>query len=173
MAMPHGGAPLTVLVIDDDPLVRWAVSETLSDAGHVVAEAPDSGGGLRAVVTTARPFDVIFLDFRLPDSNDFTLLAAIRTWAPGSAMVLMTESATPEMVTDAHRFGVYRVLGRPFDIDELQNVVTAVSDASRSLRGDVYDSTRYQRVPVSVSMDLSRHGNATGTVDIRDLSALP
>jgi len=171
--MPTETTPLTVLLIDDDALIRWAVSETLSDAGHVVAEAPDSAEGLRAVVGTARPFDVIVLDFPLPDSNDFTLLAAIRTWAPGSAVVLTTGSATPEMVTDAHRFGVYRVLGKPFDLAELQNVVTAVSDASRSLRGDVDGSTRCQRVPVSVSMDSNRNGNATGTMDVRDLPALP
>jgi len=53
------------------------------------------------------------------------------------------------------------------------DVVTAVSDASRNLRGDVDDSTRHQRIPVSVSMDLSRHGNASGTVDIRNLPTLP
>jgi hypothetical protein len=55
----------------------------------------------------------------------------------------------------------------------VQNMVTAAQAASQNPTGDFDGSTRRQRVPVSVSMDLNPLGNAAGTVDIRDLSALP
>jgi DNA-binding NtrC family response regulator len=122
--MSTGSALPKVLVIDDEPLIRWTLSETLCYAGHAVVEAPDGASGLRAVMTTEPPFDVIFLDLRLPDSNDLTLLTAIRTWAPRSAVVLMTASGEPEVVANAYRFGVYRVLDKPFDIAEVQSLVS-------------------------------------------------
>ncbi len=171
--MPKEFTPRAVLVIDDEPLIRWAVSEGLSQAGHEVVTASDGDGGLRAVATAQRPFDVIFLDFWLPDSNDLLLLTAIRTWAPRSAVVLMTASHTPDVVTEAYRLGVYRVLNKPFDIADVQNIVVAASTVSRNMRGDFHGSTRRHRVSVSVSMDPTWDGNATGTVDIRDLSAFP
>lgn len=164
--------PLAVLVIDDEPLIRWALSNALSEAGHAVVDAPDGAGGLRAVMTAPLAFDVVFLDFRLPDSNDFTLLTAIRTWAPQSEVVLMTASGTPEMVAEAYRMGVYRVLDKPFDLVDVHNVVAAVSAASKTLGGNLHGSTRHQRVPVSVSMDLDRLRNEDGTVDLRGLPAL-
>src|SRR5678815_802075 len=130
--MPTESASLTVLVIDDEPLIRWALSEALAQAGHTVVEAPDGTGGLRAVMTAPCPFDV-FLDFRLPDSNDFRLLHAIRTWAPRSAVVLMTASGTPELVVDAYRLGAYKVLDKPFDIAAVQNVVSAAASRAQEV----------------------------------------
>ncbi|HEX4915011.1 MAG TPA: response regulator [Vicinamibacterales bacterium] len=164
--------PKTVLVIDDEALIRWALADTLAEAGHAVVEAPDGAGGLRAVMTVSQAFELIFLDFRLPDSSDFALLTAIRSWAPRSAVVLMTASATPEMVDEAYRLGVYRVLHKPFDILEANNILSAVA-AARRAKGDDDGSTRNQRVPISVSMDRNQYGDAHRTVDLRHLLALP
>jgi len=173
IVMPKETAsPLAVLVIEDEPLIRWTLSETLSAAGHTVVEAPDGANGLREAMTAAPVFDVIFLDFRLPDSNDFRLLTAIRTWAPRSAVVLMTASGTPDMVAEAYRLGVYRILNKPFDLVEVPNMVAAASAASRTIGGSVHGSSRHQCVPVSVPVGLGRDGNAAGTVDLRDLPAL-
>jgi CheY-like chemotaxis protein len=141
--MPTESASLTVLVIDDEPLIRWALSEALAQAGHTVVEAPDGNGGLRAVMTAPCPFDV-FLDFRLPDSNDFRLLHAIRTWAPRSAVVLMTASGTPELVVDAYRLGAYKVLDKPFDI--ARGAERRVCGRFTGPRGEFYGSTRHQAV---------------------------
>ena len=162
---------LAVLVIDDEPLIRWAVSETLSEVGHKVVEAPDGASGLWAVTTAPQAFDLVFLDFRLPDSNDFTLLTAIQRWAPRSVVVLMTASGTPEVVAEAYRLGVSRVLNKPFDMAEVHNMVSAASAASRDPREDLHGSTRHQRVPVSLSMGFDRLGIAARTVDIRNLPA--
>ena len=162
---------LAVLVIDDEPLIRWALSAALSEAGHAVVDAPDGSGGLRAVMTAPQAFDVVFLDFRLPDSNDFTLLTAIQRWAPRSVVVLMTASGTPEVVAEAYRLGVSRVLNKPFDMAEVHNMVSAASAASRDPREDLHGSTRHQRVPVSLSMGFDRFGIAARTLDIRNLPA--
>jgi CheY-like chemotaxis protein len=66
-----------VLVVDDEPLIRWSLSEALNDLGYDVEEA---GDGRSAVdrMSTSPAFDVVLLDFRLPDSNDLRLFSTLR-----------------------------------------------------------------------------------------------
>ena len=86
---------LSILVVDDEPLIRWSLSETLADAGHRIVEAGDGCSAVDAVTTTRRPFDVVLLDFRLPDSDDLSLLSRIRRLAPQSRIIVMTAFGTP------------------------------------------------------------------------------
>jgi two-component system C4-dicarboxylate transport response regulator DctD len=62
-----------VLIVDDEPLIRWSVSETLADHGCEVVETGDAHGA-RLAVGDDQPFDVVLLDYRLPDSDDLSLL---------------------------------------------------------------------------------------------------
>src|SRR5690349_25066228 len=59
--------PRHVLVVDDEPLIRWSVAESLSELGFDVEQAADAHSALRKVTTTAAPYDVVVLDLRLPD----------------------------------------------------------------------------------------------------------
>jgi two-component system response regulator HydG len=114
---------LRVLVVDDEALIRWSLSETLSDAGHAVEEAGDGAAALRALDEHG-PFDVVVLDYRLPDSNDLNLLASIRRLAPRAAVVMMTAYGTPEVTSGALALGAYRVVPKPFEIRDLAALVT-------------------------------------------------
>jgi DNA-binding NtrC family response regulator len=107
---------LRVLVVDDESLIRWAVSETLTQAGHDVVQATDAATALQAVGGTPEPFDVVLLDFRLPDSDDLSLLQRIRRLTPATAVVMMTAHGTTQMVTDAKALGAYDVIAKPFDV---------------------------------------------------------
>jgi DNA-binding NtrC family response regulator len=113
---------LRVLIVDDEPLIRWSLSETLSDAGHLVEEAGDGESALRTI-TGDGPFDVVVLDYHLPDSHDLTLLATIRQAAPDTAVVMMTAYGTPEMVAGAVRLGVYRIVPKPFEVHDMADLV--------------------------------------------------
>jgi len=108
--------PLRVLLVEDESLIRWAVAETLTEAGHTVVQATDAATALRAVGQTSAPFDVVLLDFRLPDSDDLSLLEQIRQQAPVSAVVMMTAYGTSEMAAQAKSLGVYEVVAKPFDV---------------------------------------------------------
>ena len=114
--------PRHVLVVDDEPLIRWSVSESLSDLGYDVEQAQDAAGALRTVTTTALPFDVVVLDLRLPDMEDLSLLATIRQLVPGARLVLMTAFGTPEIVAEARSLGA-GVINKPFELDELTRLV--------------------------------------------------
>jgi DNA-binding NtrC family response regulator len=117
-----------VLIVDDEPLIRWSLGEILSDQGWNVTEACDRRAAIEALAT-AGSFDVVLLDLRLPDSNDLALLADVRRLAPASQVILMTAFGAPEVVQQALDLGAYRVVGKPF---EVADVATLVSQAQRS-----------------------------------------
>ena len=122
---------LRVLVVDDEPLIRWSLGEVLAESGHFVAEAADGASAVRALAGDG-PFDVVLLDYRLPDSNDLNLLTTIRHQAPQSAVIMMTAYGTPEVTSGALALGAFRVVPKPFEVYDL---VTLVSQAHNARPG--------------------------------------
>jgi DNA-binding NtrC family response regulator len=114
-----------VLVVDDEPLIRWSVTETLAELGLDVEQADSAASALQAITTTALPFDAVVLDLRLPDMKDLSLLATIRQLMPQAPVVLMTAFGTPELLANARELGVSAVLNKPFELAELSRVVSA------------------------------------------------
>src|SRR5256885_2133836 len=106
--MKNPAAALRVLVVDDEPLIRWSVAETLADCGYEVVETGDASGA-RSAVGGGEAFDVVLLDYRLPDSDDLGLLAAIRRAAPAAQIIMMTAFGKPEVLRGAIELGAYRV----------------------------------------------------------------
>jgi DNA-binding NtrC family response regulator len=107
-----------VLVVDDEALIRWAMAATLKDAGYDVVEASSGQEAMASLHGHPDPH-VIFLDYRLADSQDLTLLRNIRAAVPECPVIMMTAYATPEMVEAAARLGAYRVVGKPFDMGDI------------------------------------------------------
>jgi len=120
-----------VLVVDDEPLVRWSIAETLRCHGCDIVEAGDARAAISAVVDPASRPDAVLLDLKLPDSDDLSLLASVRRLAPRSAVILMTAFGTPELVDEARRLGAYTVLDKPFDLDELEALVDRALEVGR------------------------------------------
>jgi DNA-binding NtrC family response regulator len=122
---------LRVLVVDDEPLIRWSLAETLGDCGHEVSEAADGREAVEAVAGAERPIDVVLLDYRLPDSNNFQLLSTIRRLAPSAAIVMMTAHGTSS-IEGALELGAYTVVSKPFEVHEMARlVIEAYQAASR------------------------------------------
>jgi DNA-binding response OmpR family regulator len=116
-----------VLVVDDEPLIRWSVSESLSDFGYRVDTAADAASALRIVTTSQVPFQAIVLDLRLPDMHDLSLLGTLRQLVPGARLILMTAFGTTDVLTEAHDLGA-DVLPKPFELDELHRLMTQKRD---------------------------------------------
>lgn len=129
--MANGKARLTVLVVDDEALLRWSLAEVLRRSGHRVIEATSAHEALDAIGDSSSSIDVALLDFRLPDSTDLRLLEEVRRRVPKSAVVLMTAYGTPEMVQGALDLGVFCVLSKPFDMNTIASVVANAYQAAR------------------------------------------
>lgn len=126
LPMMQGKLPRQVLVVDDEALIRWSVSEALADAGWIVRQAA-TGAEARAEADRMQgcPF-VVLLDLRLPDVADLSLMRDLRAHRPDVPVVIMTAHGTPEQTRMARDAGVFRVVDKPFDIA----TVVAVLDAA-------------------------------------------
>jgi DNA-binding NtrC family response regulator len=129
-AEPPAPPRLRVLIVEDEPLLRWAISESLAAAGHTVMAADDGASAERIVSSPGLALDVILLDYRLPDSNDLGLLRRLRQMSPLSPVVLMTACNSPELTHDAQALGAYRVVDKPFEMQALESCLLEASAAA-------------------------------------------
>jgi DNA-binding NtrC family response regulator len=114
---------LRILIVDDERLIRWSLAETLADRGYDVVETGDARGAVSAVTSAETPFDVALLDFRLPDSDDLTLLSRLRRLAPRMQIILMTAFGTPEILRNALDLGAFCVISKPFEMSQVAPLV--------------------------------------------------
>jgi CheY-like chemotaxis protein len=127
----EGGAPVdatTVLVVDDQALVRQALARVLTDAGYAVVAAADGLAALDAL--DEQPIDAVVADVSMAHLDGIGLLAALRTREPSMPVVLMTAGDQ-----DLTGLGV-PVLRKPFDVEDLLALVPrrgAVSNEDRLL----------------------------------------
>jgi len=112
-----------VLVVDDEALIRWSLSERLSSAGYEVHEAADGASALAFFRQGSPRIDLVVLDLKLPDADGVTLLKQIKRACPTCRVIMMTAFGTPEKLQDARNNGVYEVLPKPFNLDSMLQVV--------------------------------------------------
>ena len=120
--------PLGVLIVEDDPLLRWAIAETLRLAGHRVIEAWDVVSAEYGFRNAVNAIDIVLFDGDLPYRD---LLAVVRALAPGRVIVMMTDDASPAATTEAVGFGVNAVVGKPFEMGSIERVLRNACRASR------------------------------------------
>jgi DNA-binding response OmpR family regulator len=124
-------AVVCALVVDDEALLRWSLAETLADRGVHVLEARDASEALTILRQAPHAIDVVLLDLHLPDSADLSLLAAIRGIAPRATVLLMSAFARSEIVRDALDLGAFRVVNKPFDMEDISDLVAQAAVMSR------------------------------------------
>jgi DNA-binding NtrC family response regulator len=131
----HIDARHRVLVVDDERLIRWSLSETLRHQGYAVVEAGDARSALSEANDAPESFGVVLLDVRLPDSTDLTLLTNLRRLMSDARIIVMTAHGSPELAQGALDLGAYRVLDKPFGMSELAEIVDQASDSYVAVAG--------------------------------------
>jgi CheY-like chemotaxis protein len=119
-----------VLIVDDEPMIRWMFGETLRDWGYEVAEAGSAAEALAEMVAVAP--NAILLDINLPDGSGLDLLRDIKGVQPSAAVVMVTANAIYENALDALRGGADDFLGKPVNLDELHYILDRVIQEKQS-----------------------------------------
>jgi DNA-binding NtrC family response regulator len=112
----------SVLVVDDEELIRWSLAQTLEAAGYEVLEAGSARETLERM-SEVSDICVVLLDLKLPDSSDLSLLRTLRQRVPRCRIILMTAHGTAEILDEALRAGAFRALGKPFDMGRMVGIV--------------------------------------------------
>ncbi len=120
MSEPTTSQGTTVLVTEDEPLVRAITVEILQDAGYRVREAGDGRQALDVLESCA--IDLLITDIQMPRMNGYQLAEAAMAKWPGLKILLMT-GYTRESEPDVVRNAGLRTLQKPFDVDRLPGVI--------------------------------------------------
>jgi DNA-binding NtrC family response regulator len=113
--------PLTVLLAEDEPMLRRVVGVTLRHGGFVVIEAEDGTAGLEILQSDAS-IDVLLTDVKMPGLNGYQLAEASLSLRPGVKVMLMTGYAD-EAIPDAIREASIPIIRKPFNFDNLASSV--------------------------------------------------
>lgn len=115
-AAPDSGAPPSILVVEDEVLIRLTVADHLRDCGFRVLEAAN-GDEARRIVEAGETVDLVFTDIQMPGSLDgFSLARWVRANRPG-VPVLLT-SGYVKSAELAHDLCT-EIVGKPYDHDDL------------------------------------------------------
>jgi DNA-binding NtrC family response regulator len=121
----------TVLVVDDEPLIRWSLVNRLKDEGYRTLEA---GSGADAVAHHRDGVDLVLLDFALPDSNGLSVLKQIKEHDADTLVIMLTAHTGVETAVEAMKNGAYHYANKPFDLDEIMLLVEKALETTQLRR---------------------------------------
>ena len=118
-----------ILVADDEDSLRWVLEKGLRGVGYDVTSVKDGEEAVR--VFEAQPFDLVFLDVRMPGLDGLTALERIRDLRPDVYVIVMTAHGSMDTAIKAMQRGAYDYLNKPFDLDEVLLLSERALAASR------------------------------------------
>ena len=139
-------ASTTILVVDDEQLIRWSLTERLRAEGHDVLEAET---GARALEQLREGVDLVLLDYKLPDLDGLTILKKIKEFDPDILVILLTAYASVDTAVEAMKEGAYHFANKPFNLDDVALLVQRALETTR-LRREVRRLRQSQAQPYSV-----------------------
>jgi DNA-binding NtrC family response regulator len=124
----------SVLLVDDEASIRFAVRDYLELQGWTVEEAGDVRSA-RAALRTAHP-DAIVLDYRLPDGDTLTLLSEIKAVHPTLPVVVLTGHASVDLAVTAVKLGADHFLTKPVELATLLVILQRLLASRKVLKRD-------------------------------------
>jgi len=121
-----GKGLLSILLVEDEPLLRRALARSLVVRGHRVDEAASREGAL--ALAAGNVYDLLLLDVNLPDATGWDVLRDLA--AAGRSLPTVVLSAVPPNPQRVKEFRPVGVLHKPFPIDALIRLVGRVAAAS-------------------------------------------
>ena len=113
----EGSSPGTILIIDDEMAIRESLQTLLEMEDYQVATAETGEEGLTKIAE--QPYDLVLLDYALPDKNGLEVLRDIRDRDPLLAVILITAYGTVENAVAAMQGGAANFIQKPWDNEKL------------------------------------------------------
>lgn len=125
----------SILVVDDEPAVRFGFSQYLSKVGYRVSGAGTLAEGAKALAE--RGFDAVLLDLRLPDGHGLDWIADLRKAHPGMGIVVVTAAGDIPSAVEAIRRGADQFLTKPVSMPDLDVFLRKTLELEALRRGEL------------------------------------
>lgn len=137
----------TILVVDDEQLIRRTVTQRLGSDGYEVLEADT---GRRALHLASSGVDLVILDYRLPDIDGVEVLRELKQLNPDVLVILLTAYADVDAAVRAMKLGAFHFANKPFDLEALSAMVEQALETTR-LRREIRQLRATQAQPYRLS----------------------
>ena len=152
----------TILVVDDEQLIRWSLADRLTQEGYRVLEAADAA---QALDKHREGVDLVLLDYRLPDSDGLTVLRKMKEADLETLVILLTAFSSVDVAVEAMKAGAYHYANKPFNLDEIALLVDKALETTR-LRREVRTLRATQAQPYSLDRIV---GDSAAIVELKHL----
>ena len=122
----------TILVVDDEQLIRWSLTERLKSEGYRRRSKPETAA--EALARSADGVDLVLLDYRLPDGDGLSVLKQIKERTPDTLVILLTAYSSVETAVEAMKQGAYHYANKPFNLDEIALLVEKALETTQLRR---------------------------------------
>ena len=109
--------PTSVMVVDDDPVIRELLADFLTQRGYRVLTARDGAAAL--AVVDEKPPGLVVLDIYLPDMNGVAVLRELRARKYFGAVIVLSGSQEERLLKDMLGMGAVELIAKPFDLERL------------------------------------------------------
>ncbi len=106
----------TILIVDDEQLIRWSLTSRLKDEGYRILEA---GTAADALSLQREGVDLVLLDIGLPDASGLSVLKQIKESDPDTLVIMLTGQTGVQTAVEAMKNGAFHYANKPFDLDEV------------------------------------------------------
>jgi len=123
-----------VLIIEDDETARISLKAAL-EAENIFVEAVENGANAEAIIKYSS-FDVVIVDYRLPDIDGLSLIKKMKIIIPDLMTLVVTAHTSVEIAVESMKMGAYDYMAKPLDIPNLVKTIYKILNDKKNL----YDS---------------------------------
>lgn len=152
----------TILIVDDERLIRWSLVERLSAEGYETLEAES---GQEALTRFGAAVDLVLLDYRLGDLDGLEVLKALRRRDPDVLIIFFTAFSSLGNAVEVMKQGAYHYATKPFNLDEIVLLVEKALETTR-LRREVRALRARQQGPYTLDRIIGDSPAAAATRDL-------
>src|SRR3974377_914648 len=119
----------TILVLDDESLIRWSLKQKLESWNYQVFDAADLQEAINKLNSEAP--DLVISDVKLPDGSGLDFLRRVKEAHANIPVIIITAFGVVDVAVQALKLGAYDFIEKPINFEKLENILRNALEANR------------------------------------------
>ncbi len=145
---------IRVLIVEDEGQIRWSLRQKFEERDWQVVEVATGQAALETLAEQV--FDLVLLDYRLPDITGIDVLRGLRQTDQDAVVIMMTAYSTIETAVEAIKLGAFNYITKPFQISQLMLTIEKALETTQ-LRREVRELRRQMQQEFGIESIIGTH----------------